>query len=137
MVKHQELSIQTVCVSAIIVSSLYIHEKRIRPNEEKYFFSIWVIVGFVLHRKFILEQFAQEEETTFLQSFVQSIDTLQFKMQSIVQDAEYNTLGSHTILCNCRVLCRVQDIILYFIFCTFWVVNLYSAFAEYCAECGL
>ena len=42
-------------------------------------------------RKFILEQFAQEEETTFLQSFRQSIDTLQFQMQSFVQDAEYCT----------------------------------------------
>ena len=42
-------------------------------------------------RKYILEQFAQEEETTFLQSFRQSIDTLQFQMQSFVQDAEYCT----------------------------------------------
>ena len=67
-------------------------------------------------RKYILEQFAQEEETTFLQSFVQSIDTLQLKMQSNVQDAEYSTLGSHTILCKCRVL---------------WVVKLYSAIAQY------
>ena len=44
-----------------------------------------------LVRKYILEQFAQEEETTFLQSFRQSIDTLQFQMQSFVQDAEYCT----------------------------------------------
>ena len=43
------------------------------------------------YRKYILEQFAQEEETTFLQSFRQSIDTLQFQMQSFVQDAEYCT----------------------------------------------
>ena len=89
-------------------------------------------------RKYILEQFAQEEETTFLQSFVQSIDTLQFKIQSIVQDAEYCTLGSQTILCYSRVLCRVQSIGYYTILCcTFWVVKLYSAIAEYCAEYSL
>ena len=49
------------------------------------------LTAFYPIRKYILEQFAQEEETTFLQSFRQSIDTLQFQMQSFVQDAEYCT----------------------------------------------
>ena len=53
-------------------------------------------------------------------------------------------LGSQTILCNCRVLCRVEfdypksvaysDILLYYICCTFWVVKLYSAIAKYWTE---
>ena len=69
------------------------------------------------------------------------------RVQYRVKSIGYHTLlymlhflGGQTILCTCRVWCRVQfdytksaayrDVLLNYICCTFWVVKLYSASAE-------